>query len=165
MSNIYGIKGFGRLAEGYPVNINDMDVKPFTVDAAAPEAGIKPGALLIYTDTYNSFTTTDPVKTKADYANKVAGIALATNVKLDTVFPQGGSVNWLRGQAAGCAVKGEIAVTFDGTAPKQGAPVYYDITKGAFTAAAGTSNANLELTNMRFTGNTEGTLTVVNILY
>lgn len=163
MGYILGTSGFTRLAKGYPVNINDMDVKPFTVSSNAPEAGIAPGSLLIYDGDVNLVVPTDPLKTAADYANKVAGIALATNVKLDTVFPQSETgVNWLRGQAGGRAVKGEIAVQFSGTAPTPGAPVYYDIANGVFTTV---STSNLALTNMEFTGNTEGNLTVVNIRY
>lgn len=166
MARILGSSGFGRLAVGYPVNINDIDVKPFTVAATAPVDGIAPGSLLVLTSTPNVLTTVDPVESAATYANKIAGIALATNVKLDTVFPQStGEVTWKRGQAGGVAVRGEIAVTLTGTAPAPGAPVYYDIANQAFTAAAGTGNANIALTNMTFTGNTEGNITVVNIRY
>lgn len=164
MAYILGTQGFGRLAVGYPVNINDVDVKPATVAATAPEAGIAPGTLLVLTDKPNVVTAVDPLTTAENLKNKIAGIAMATNVKLDTVFPQSNSdVKWLRGQALGCAVNGEIAVKLTGSAPAPGAPVYYDIANNAFTASAGTSN--LALANMVFTGNTQGDITVVDILY
>ena len=164
MARILGSSGFGRLAKGYPVNINDIDVKPFTVSSSAPADGIAAGSLLVMTSTPNVLTTVDPVESASTYANKIAGIALATNVKLDTVFPQSaGEVTWERGQAGGCAVRGEIAVEFTGTAPAPGAPVYYVIASNKFTTnSAGT---NIALANMTFTGNTQGSLTVVDIRY
>lgn len=163
MARILGSSGFGRLAIGYPVNINDVDVKPFTVAATAPADGIEPGALLVLTSAPNVLTVTDPVGSVGDYTNKIAGIALATNVKLDTVFPQStGEVTWKRGQAGGVVVRGEVAVKLTGAAPAPGAPVYFDLANQAFTA---TSTSNLALANMTFTGNTEGNITVVNIRY
>lgn len=163
MAYILGTEGFGRLSAGYPVNINDVDVKPATVAMTAPEAGVLPGSLVIFTDKPGVINTVDPLASAESLANKVAGIAVATNVKLDTVFPQSSDgVAWVRGQALGYAVKGEIAVKLTGTAPAPGAPVYYDIANGAFTATSGT---NLALANMKFAGNTQGNITVVNILY
>ena len=163
MAYILGTKGYSRLAIGYPVNINDVDVKPVTVANTAPETGIVPGSLLVFTETAGLVTAVDPLASADTLANKIAGIAMATNVKLDTVFPQSsGDVAWLRGQALGCAVNGEIAVKLTGSAPVPGAAVYYDIASGAFTATKGT---NLALPNMKFTGNTEGNITVVDILY
>lgn len=164
MGHILGINGYTHLAKGYPVNINDADVKPFTVSANAAETGIEPGSLLVYDGTgVNSVTGTDALKSATDYKDKVAGIALATNVKLDTVFPQSVTgTNWLRGQAGGRIVRGEVAVKLGGSAPKAGQPVFYDIANAAFTATEG---SNLALPNMTFSGITEGTLTVVNIRY
>lgn len=163
MARILGSSGFGRLAIGYPVNINDIDVKPFTVAADAPADGIAPGALLVLTSTPNVLTTVDPVGSAGSYTNKIAGIALATNVKLDTVFPQStGEVTWKRGQSGGVAVRGEIAVKLTGTAPAPGAPVYYDLANQAFTTS---SSSTIALANMTFTGNTEGNITVVDIRY
>lgn len=161
MSSIYGINGYGRLAVGYPVNINDVDVKAFTVDSTAVETGIEPGSLLIYTDTFGTVKAPDPVGT-AITAGKVAGIALATNVKLDTVFPMGASVNWKRGEALGCAVRGEVAVKIASVTIKPGDAVYYDQANSVFTNA---SASNVALPQMRFTGNVEGTMAVVDIRY
>lgn len=162
MGHIFGIGGFTKLALGYPVNINDVNVRTATVDSTA-ESGIEPGALVIATDTYNSVITTDALGEVASYTGKVLGIAMATNVKLDPYFPQSKEgVKWMPGEAFGYVVTGEVTVKLAGAAPKPNDPVYYDVSNGAFTATKGT---NLELTNMRFAGITEGTLTVVRILY
>ena len=161
MSSIYGINGYGRLAVGYPVNINDVDVKAFTVDSTAVETGIEPGSLLVYTDKFGTVKSPDPVGS-AITAGKVAGIALATNVKLDTVFPMGASVNWKRGEALGCAVRGEVAVKIAAVTIKPGDAVYYDQANGVFTNVTA---SNVALPQMRFTGNVEGTMAVVDIRY
>ena len=162
MGQIFGIGGYTRLAAGYPVNINDMNIRTATVNAEQ-EDGILPGQLVIATDTYNSVITTDPVEEATSYTNKILGIAVATNVKLDTLFPQSETgVAWMPGEALGYAVTGEIAVKFTGTAPTQGQPAYYDIANGAFTA---TSASMMALPNMVFSGITQGNLTVVKILY
>jgi hypothetical protein len=163
MAYILGTQGFGRLSAGYAVNINDVDVKPGTVAMTAPEAGILPGSLVVFTEQPGVINSVDPLASAESLANKIAGIAVATNVKLDTVFPQSSEEpSWVRGQALGYAVRGEIAVKLTGTAPAPGAPVYYDIANGAFTTASGN---NLALANMKFSGNTQGNITVVNILY
>lgn len=162
MSSIYGINGYGRLAVGYPVNINDVDVKAFTVDASALEDGIAPGTLLLFTDKFGTVVSPDPAGS-AFTAQKVAGIALATNVKLDTVFPMGASVNWKRGEALGCAVRGEVAVKVTASITvKPGDAVYYDQANGVFTNS---STSTIALPQMRFTGNQEGAMAVVDIRY
>ena len=162
MGQIFGYGGFTKLALGYPVNINDMNIRTATVDASADD-GIEPGALVIATDTYNSVITTDAVGSVDNYNGKVLGIAVATNVKLDPCFPMSkDGIKWESGEALGYAVTGEIAVKFTGTAPTPNASAYYDIANGAFTT---TEASNLALPNMRFTGITEGNLTVVRILY
>ena len=162
MGQIFGIGGYTRLATGYPVNINDMNIRTATVDATQ-EDGILPGQLVISTDKYNSVVTTDPVGEAASYANRILGIAVATNVKLDPCFPQSKSgVAWQPGEALGYAVTGEIAVKLTGVGPVQGQPAYYDIANGAFTT---TASGTLALPNMVFSGITQGDLTVVKILY
>lgn len=162
MGHIFGIGGFTKLALGYPVNINDVNVRTATVDATA-EDGIEPGALVIATEKYNSVITTDTVGEVLNYEGKVLGIAMATNVKLDPCFPQSKEgIKWMPGEALGYVTTGEVTVKLTGAAPAPNAAVYYDVANGAFTATAG---SNLALTNMRFVGITEGTNTVVRVLY
>ena len=59
-------------------------------------------------------------------------------------------------------IRGSIAVPFTGTAPTEGAAVYYDFTNRAFTATAG---SNISLPGMRFTGRTEGNVSEVYVQY
>lgn len=157
MAYIYGVNGFTRLAAGYPVNINDCNVKPFTL--ANDSEPVEAGALLMYTAEPNIFSGVSTDAIKGDV--KPAGILFATNVKLDTVFPQSdGEVKWYPGQAGGCVITGEVAVKFTGSAPTPGAKVYYDIANQAFT----TSNEGVEIP-AKFTGNTQGNLTVIDLRF
>lgn len=153
---ILGTSGFGRLAKGYEINVNDIKTKTFTV-AASETTGIEGGDCLVATanaQVYASPSTT---------SDTVVGICLATNVKTDTTFPQSaGEVKFMPGEHGGCVISGEVAVKLHGTAPKEGAAVYYDLTNKAFTA---TSASTLPCPNMRFSGITEGNLTVVRVLY
>lgn len=160
MAYIYGgVNGFTRLAAGYPVNINDCNVKPFTLAATSEEA--EAGELLMYTAEPNVLSA---IANDATVSNvKPAGVLFATNVKLDTVFPQSDSeVTWKPGQAGGVAVTGEVAVKFVGTAPTPGADAYYDIAQQAFTTASSGSTVKV---SGKFTGNTQGNLTVVDLRF
>lgn len=161
MSNILGANGFGRLQLGYEVYSNDVKTKNFIV---ASDTEMSPGALLIRTEetqVYTTVKTTDSSSTIT--SDKIAGILLATNVKLDPLFPQSkDEVIFTTGDRGACVVRGEVAVKLDGTAPTEGAKVYYDAAKQAFTAQ---SSETIEVPNCRFSGITEGSLTVVNVLY
>ena len=160
MAKIYGASGFSQLKLGYEVNVNDTIRKTGTVHADETE-GIMPGQLLVATDVAQVYKTVDSLKSAGSFTNKIAGIALATNVKLDPLFPQSpNGVPFMPGEQVACLIQGEVAVKFTGTAPVEGAPVYFDITNQAFTSTVG---SNLALSNMRFTGVTEGDLTVVRV--
>lgn len=157
MAYIYGVNGFTRLAAGYPVNINDCNIKPYTLAATSEE--VAAGALLMYTDEPNILSGVPVDATAGDVIP--AGVAFATNVKLDTVFPQSETdVTWKPGQAGGFVITGEVAVKFTGAAPKPGQKVYYDIANQAFTAD--TSGVEIPA---KFTGNTQGELTVVDLRF
>lgn len=161
MSKILGANGFGRLQLGYEVYSNDVKTKNFTV---AADTEMAPGALLIRTDATQVYTTVKTTDTSSTIsAEKIAGILLATNVKLDPLFPQSTSeVIFKTGDRGACVVRGEVAVKLDGAAPTEGAKVYYNATNQAFTS---TADSNIEVPNCRFSGITEGSLTVVNVLY
>ena len=93
---------------------------------------------------------------------KPAGVVFATNVKLDTVFPQSNKeVTWKPGEAGGCVITGEVAVKFEGAAPAPGDAVYYRIDTKKFTAAA---EGNVAV-SAKFTGNTQGGLTVIDLRF
>ena len=61
-----------------------------------------------------------------------------------------------------CIVRGAVAVKLKGTAPAEGAPVYWDLVDKAFTATAAGA---LACPNMEFAGITEGNITVVRVRY
>lgn len=161
MGLIFGLNGYGKLLAGYPININDAVVKTGSV-ATDAENGIKPGDLLVFTDKFGVYGVVDSVKSASDYTNKIAGICMSDNVKLDTVFPQKGEVAYMPGQGINVMTRGAVGVEITGAAPVPGAPVYYDIANGKFTTV---STSNLALPNMRFTGQVDGTLAGVEILY
>ena len=157
--SILGINGFKKLQLGYEVNSNDIKTKNFVV---AQGAEIAPGDILIRTDktqVYKTALTSDEVQ---NLTGKVAGILLATNVKLDPMFPQStDEVIFKGGDRGACVVRGEVAVKLTGSAPAEGAAVYYDPSVKAFT----TDTTKVPLPNCTFIGITEGTLTVVNVRY
>jgi lipopolysaccharide export system protein LptA len=160
MSNILGINGFKRLQLGYEVYSNEVKTKNFAV---AANTEIAPGAILIRTAQTQVYTTAKTSDSAESLAGKVAGIALATNVKLDPLFPQStDEVIFKAGDRGACVVRGEVAVKLYGTAPAEGDKVYYNVAQGAFTKDA---EGNLALPNCQFSGITEGSLTVVNVLY
>jgi len=158
-SLIIGPDGFKRLKKGYEINSNDIKVKAAII--AQPASGtvpveVAPGDLLVTTAISGAY---HPV-TAAPAANRyVIGVALATNVKVDRYFPQTpGGVKFISGDAVGVLKEGEIAVQLHGTAPFEGAPVYFDFTNKAYTA---TSGGNVEVPGAKFTGRTENGLTVI----
>lgn len=159
MSLIYGKDGFKKLQSGYETQVNDSLRRSFAV-ASSETAGILPGDLLL--------TSSAPqVYTRAAGAlqgtQKVAGIALATNVLLDVTFPQSTTeVPFRPGTRGVSLIRGSIAVPLTGTAPTEGAAVYYDYTARAFT---GTVGSNIALPGFRFTGKVEGNVAEVFVQY
>jgi len=159
MALILGKDGYNQLALGYPINVNDIKAKPFTV-AQDEINGILPGDLLATTGTsqvYKKATSKD---------DKVVGIALATNVKLDPLFPQSkGEPAFEAGIQAAYIYQGEIAVTLSGAAPAEMDEVYYETAEGSEGFTNTSSATAIALPNMVFTGITEGNLTVVRVRY
>lgn len=160
---IIGKNGFSKLLLGREININQVKTKTFTVAANIPNSSILPGDLLITTEKAQVYTTPSKTGSVSEYEGKIAGIALATNVKVDPLFPQSSTeVGFEKGQQGACVVEGEVAVKLTGAAPVEGAKVYYSLADAAFTATAG---SNLECPGFKFSGITEGNLTVVNKVY
>jgi hypothetical protein len=153
---ILGKDGFSKLKLGYERNVNQIETRAFTV-AATETAGILPGDLLVCT------SATQVYKKAASASDKVAGIALATNVKVDQYFPQSDDgVKFMPGDKGAVLIHGDIAVKLYGTAPVEGDAVYYDLTNHAFTKS---SDGTLALPGARFTGETEGDITVIFVQY
>lgn len=153
---VLGASGFDKLMLGYERNVSQIKTRAFTV-AETETDGILPGTLLVVTgqtQVYKAASATNDV---------IAGVALATNVKTDRYFPQSeDGVVFNAGDKGACLIQGDIAVKLHGTAPKEGEKVYYDLTNKAFTTAA---DGNLAFPGARFTGETEGDVTVIYVQY
>ena len=159
MALILGKDGYNQLALGYPINVNDIKAKPFTVDPSEVD-GILPGDLVAATSVAQTYKK---VTAKTD---KVVGIVLATNVKLDPLFPQSKKEPAFEGGTqAAVVLAGEIAVTLQGSAPAEMDDVYYETATGSEGFTNSSSGTTIALPNMVFTGITEGNLTVVRVRY
>lgn len=161
MARIFGKDGYQRLLLGREININDIRTRTCTIaktdTSSNAVAGVMGGELLVYTDRTQVYAPAS----KAD--DKVAGICLGTNVKLDPYFPEStDEVKFLGGDACACVIQGDVAVRLDGTEPKEGAAVYYDFSKKAFTT---TNTGTIACANMEFRGISEGSVTVVRVRY
>jgi hypothetical protein len=153
---ILGQAGFDQLALGYETNVSQIKTRAYTV-AATETNGIVPGDLLACT------ANTQVYKVLTSATEKIAGIALATNVKVDPLFPQSATeVKFMPGDHGAALIYGEMAVKLYGTAPAEGDKVYYDLTQKAFTK---TSTDNVEVPGARFMGRTNGNITVIFVQY
>lgn len=153
---ILGQSGFDQLVLGYETNVSQIKTRAYTV-APTETNGIVPGDLLACT------ANSQVYKVLSSAGEKIAGIALATNVKVDPLFPQSSTeVKFMPGDHGAALIYGEIAVKLYGSAPAEGAPVYYDLSNKAFTA---TADSNVAVTGARFMGRTNGDLTVIFVQY
>lgn len=159
MSNIYGKDGYKKLQCGYETQVNDSLRRSYAV-AASETDGILPGDLLLTSSAPQVYTR---AKAALSGSEKVAGIALATNVMLDPMFPQSKTdVPFMPGVRGVAVIRGSVAVPLRGSAPTEGAAVYYDFTNRAFTATAG---SNIPLPGARFTGRVEGNVAEIYVQY
>lgn len=161
MARIFGKDGYQRLLLGREININDIKTRTCTIaktdTSSNAVTGVMGGELLVYTDRTQVYA---PASKAAD---KVAGICLGTNVKLDPYFPESADeVKFIGGDACACVIQGDVAVRLDGTQPKEGAAVYYDFSKKAFTTS---NSGTIACANMEFRGISEGSVTVVRVRY
>lgn len=162
MSLVYGKDGYKKLQSGYETQVNDSLRRAYAV-AQSETGGILPGDLLLTSSAPQTYTR---AKAAIVGTQKIAGIALATNVLLDPMFPQSSTEVPFRPGVRGAAIiRGSIAVPFTGTAPTEGAAVYYDFTSRAFTPVAGAGNVNILVPGARFTGRTEGNVSEVYVQY
>ena len=151
---ILGQAGFGKLLLGYEVEASQIKTRAFSV-AASETGGIVPGDLLVCT------ANTQVYKKISSGSEKIAGIALATNIKVDPMFPQSRTeVPFLPGDKAAALIYGDVAVKLYGAAPVEGDAVYYDITHEAFTKS---SDGTVPFAGARFMGKTEGDITVIYV--
>jgi hypothetical protein len=120
-----------ELKLGYAVNVNQNDVRRFTAYAGdVPVKDIPFGDILILggaTKVYKSASNEDVATVTAE--SQVVGVALSTNVKLNTFFPVGTSTAgnagfYTGGDDGNNLIKGEVAVQYFGAAPAENGIVY-----------------------------------------
>lgn len=125
MSRLIIKTNFGELKEGYATQINTNDVRPFTAKVGAD---IEFGKVLktttvrgVYESVFNAGTGDVTV------ASQIIGIALGTNVKLETQFPVAGTtsgqVDYKGGDQANNLTKGQVAMAYLGAAPGENVDV------------------------------------------
>ena len=122
MGLIYGKSGIPKLMVGYPTVSDKYDVGPAVLEGST---AIFPGDVVMHGSASGAYLPASSL-TKFE---EVAGIALATNVKVPTQYPApAGPVAYQPGEAFGLLVRGFVAVALDAGASladaKEGAPVY-----------------------------------------
>lgn len=173
-----------ELKVGYPINVNQNDVRRFTAYAGdEPLKSIELGDLLILggvTKVYKSARNEANGVITAE--SQIVGIALSTNVKLNTFFPVGAStsgtvVAYNGGDDGNNLIKGEIPVEYVGAEPAENDPVYVitvttvsgiDARRGKLTkTAALDGDTTILLSKLKWSGISETvsavTLSVVRI--
>lgn len=147
--SILGKDGFRKLLVGYPTVSDKYDVGPATLEGTAQ---VLPGDVVVFGSASGSYK---PVTTLTGFDGQVAGIVLATNVKVPTTYPAPeGPVPYNPGEQFGLLVRGFVAVKLDANAvladAKEGATVY--ITSTGKLTTVSTSNF---ATPWKFMGVTE----------
>lgn len=122
MGLIYGKSGIPKLMVGYPTVSDKYDVGPAVLEGST---AILPGDVVMYGSASGAYL---PASSLSDF-EEVAGIALATNVKVPNQYPApAGPVAFQPGEAFGLLVRGFVAVALDAGADlddaTEGAPVY-----------------------------------------
>ena len=148
MSLILGKDGVQKLMVGYPTVSDKYDVGPAILEGASP---VLPGDVVMFGSAEGSYKPAASLSAMT----QVAGIVLATNVKVPSAYPAPeGPVAVNPGEAFGLLVRGFVAVKLDADAvladAKEGAKVYLT-SAGKITTV---STSNIE-TPWKFMGITE----------
>ena len=158
MGLIKGKLGLQKMFVGYPTVSDKYDVVPATLSGA----DVVNGDVVMYTTDHSVYAKAASITAAA----QLAGVVLATNVKVPSTYPAGSAnVPTKAGEQFNLMVRGYIAVELDSAADlanaKEGAVVYCTAA-GKLTTVA---NSNVA-TNWKFTGVTEtqGTAKVTEIL-
>lgn len=149
MGLIYGKAGVPKLMVGYPTVSDKYDVGPAVLEGST---AIYPGDVVKHGSASGAYVPASSLSSFAD----VAGIALATNVKVPSTYPAPqGPVAIQGGEAFGLLVRGFVAVKLDASAnlanATEGATVYVT-TAGKLTTVSGGGNIQ---TPWKFMGITE----------
>ena len=147
MSLILGKDGFKKLMAGYPTVSDKYDVAPATLESGTAYNG----SVMKHGSAHSLYVVASSVAAASD----IAGVLLATNIKVPSVWPAGsGSVATNAGEQFNLIVRGFVAVELDADAvladAVEGAPVYIT-SAGKLTPD---SSGNIAL-SWKFTGVTE----------
>ena len=159
MSLILGKDGIQKLMVGYPTVSDKYDVGPAVLEGTTP---ILPGDVVAFGSASGAYVPAASLSAMTE----VAGIALASNVKVPSAYPAPvGPVAIQGGEAFGLLVRGFVAVALDADAvladAVEGAPVY--LTAAGKVTTVSTSNI---ATPWKFMGVTElhGSVKVAEIV-
>ncbi len=148
MSLILGKDGVQKLMVGYPTVSDKYDVGPAVLEGSA---AVLPGDVVMFGSASGSYKPAASLTAMTE----VAGVVLATNVKVPSVYPAPvGPVAVNPGEAFGLLVRGFVAVKLDADAvlanAKEGATVY--LTSAGKVTTVSTDNIE---TPWKFMGVTE----------
>ena len=148
MGLIYGKSGIPKLMVGYPTVSDKYDVGPAVLEGST---AILPGDVVMHGSASGAYLPASSLSAMS----QVAGICVATNVKVPNEYPAPqGPVAVQPGEAFGLLVRGFIAVALDASAvlanAKEGATVY--LTAAGKCTTVSTSNI---ATPWKFMGITE----------
>lgn len=148
MGLIKGSAGIAKLLVGYPTNTDKYDVAPATLGGSA---AVYNGDVVMFDTAHSVYKACATISAKG----QIAGIVLATNVKVPSTYPAGNAnVSTAVGEAFNLLVRGCVAVALDSGATlascTEGATVY--ITSAGKLTNVSTSNVALD---WKFTGVTE----------
>lgn len=146
---IVGKSGIQKLMVGYPTVSDKYDVVPATLESGTAHNG----DVMMHGTSHSLYKV---AASTISAAKQIAGILLATNVKVPSSYPApAGSVATNAGEAFNLIVRGFVAVELDADAvvanAKEGAPVYCT-PAGKLTTESGNSAVELP---WKFTGVTE----------
>ena len=159
MGLIYGKSGIPKLMVGYPTVSDKYDVGPAVLEGST---AIYPGDVVMYGTASGAYKAASSLSAMTD----IAGIAVATNVKVPSAYPAPqGPVAYQPGEAFNLLVRGFVAVALDADAvlanAKEGATVY--LTAAGKCTTVSTNNI---ATPWKFMGITElkGSVKVAEIV-
>lgn len=148
-------KKIKELMQGYPTISDKYNVDGGYFEATEDAEAVEFGAVLSYGSTTGHYTVKDITS-----ADQVAGILIASNIKLATTYPAEANIKVVDGDYIGVMTQGGIAVVLADSAVvadiKEGAKAYVTA-DGKFTTVA---DGNFDI-NAKFTGVVESTLAEV----
>lgn len=99
-------KKIKSLKKGYPTVSDKYDVAPAVLTG---DTAVLPGEAVMYTESTGLYKAVS----NAEDVSKIAGILLATNVKMPTRWPSDGKIETVAGEAFNLCFRGHLAVEIE----------------------------------------------------